>query len=254
MLNPQYYTHLNPIFNANPEEGNNKRANGWKTLNAFKYQAKKLATCLIRNERLQGKRYTWHVAVNIQEVYSDDEHKRVWKQAAKVGQHISAFWIREPDTSNHVNYHLILNTEISEGRLRACVKDAFQAIPFTYGIERVYSTFGLCRYITKADDRYSDKRLLFAKYCTLNKHGVIGKFWHKSIKQIWDDVIDEERLISATISEHYDITRAAKYLHRLTDGYIPFRRIRRNLALQYPAIETVVAGLAAQWETEYPVF
>jgi hypothetical protein len=249
----QYYTHLNPLFNINPEEGKSN-AYGWKTINGFQNEAKKLASCLIQNERLQNKKYTWHITINTNGILTDDGHKRVWKQASRIlRQHLTAFYIREPDTDNHVNYHLIINTEISERRLRECLKSAFQQQAITYGIAPIKSSFGLARYITKADERYRDKRLLSAKYCRLNKHGTIGQFWHQSIKTIWDNTIKTERRISATITEHYAITQAAKYLRWATDGWYPFRRIRRRLAEQYPHNGSIVSDLASRYESEYSV-
>ena len=249
-----YYTQHHPIFNVNPEEGKSN-ARRWKTVNGFRREAKKLSSCLIQNERLQGRRYTWHITININQVLTDAEHKAIWKQATKhLRRHVVAFWIREPDRSNHVNYHLIINSDISERRLRECVQAAFQQQqPITYGIAPIKSSFGLCRYITKADERYVAKRLLFAPSCSLNKHGTIGAFWHTSIKTIWAEIIKNERRISAVIAEHYAITQAAKYLRWASDGWYSFRRIRRKLAEQYPHNESIVSGLASRYESEYPI-
>lgn len=246
------YTSQHPIYNANPPDGRPRHGN-WKTIQGFKYEAKKLAHCIFANEKLQTRNYTWHVTVNINTVLSDDEHKSVWKEATRqLRQHITAVYIREPDTDNHVNYHLLLNTEISHQRLKECLELAFHQVDNTLTIAPVYSTFALARYMTKADDRYKDKQLIFAPYCTLNKHGTIGPFWNKPPKQIWAMKIEMERKISVALNEGYNsIQPAAKYLHHCVSGYIPFRRIRRNITILYAADKQAVETLASCWQPEY---
>lgn len=246
------YTHSCPIFNPNPPEGK-PRQGGWKTVCGYVYEAKKLSHCLIANERLQGRRYSWHVTINIHHVIDDDEHKRVWQQATRVfRQNFAAFYIREPDRNNHVNYHLIIKSEISKGRLEKWIETAFPQITITSSIAPIYSTIGLCRYITKHGSKYDNKRLLFSEACTLNKHGSIGTFWKQPPKQIWEAKVKTERRLSATLNEGYhDIQRAAKYLHHLVGGYVKFRHIRRNLTAHYPGNEDATAALAAQWEPGY---
>ena len=223
------YSKDNPIFNPNPHVGN-PRQNGWKTVNGWDYQDKKTSTLVINNERLRGRRYTWHVTHNINFVLTDAEHKALWEEATRMCRPLfTAFWLREPDTDNHCNYHLIVASEISKERLRECIAMAFRQVDHTstiapvYDYSRGHSTYGLAPYICKIG-YHASKRLYFTSACTLNKHGTIGNFWHQSPGKLWADVIKTERAISATVDEAYnDLQSAAKYLHSLTGGCFSFR-------------------------------
>jgi len=238
------------LIQAQPKEGK-QRQRGWKTINGWNYEAKKLATCLIRNAKkciVPNTRYTWHVTINIKAVLTIAEHKLLWKKATRLfRQHFTGFYIREPNQSNHVNYHIIVNSEISEALLRACIIKALAHVENIHSVARIYLPFGLCRYICKTKE-HADKRVYFADNIKLNKHGSIGKFWHKSPSQIWQVVITEERQISAIINEaEPHITRAARYLHNLIVGYIPLKRIRRFLAQGYPDNTAEIQALSATW-------
>jgi len=245
-----YYSKTPQLIQPQPQEGN-QRQRGWKTINGWDYEAKKLATCLIRNSKHAP--YRWHITVNIKTVLTIAEHKAFWKRATKIfRQHFSGFYIREPNLDNHINYHLMVNSKISERRLRDCLKLALADMPYTHTVKRIYSPFGLCRYICKVKD-HADKRVYIADTVNLNKHGTIGEFWHKPLSQIWQSVIKEERHISATVNEaEPHITRAASYLHGLTGGYYTLKHIRRSLAKGYPDNAPEIRALSATWLDNLP--
>jgi len=244
------------LIQAQPQEGK-QRQGGWKTVNGWNNEATKLATCLIRNARqciVPNTKYHWHITINIKTVLTIAQHKLLWQKATRLfRKHFTGFYVREPNQSNHVNYHLIVNSEISEPRLRDCLKEALAHVDNNHSVARIYSPFGLCRYICKTKE-HADKRVFFAEDVNLNKHGTIGKFWHKPTKQIWADVIKEQRQISATMNEaEPHITRAARYLHNLIDGYYPLKRIRRSLAPGYPDNASEIQAFAESWLTSLDV-
>ena len=220
------YTSSPTLFNLNPEQGK-PRQGGWKTVQGWSYQAKKVRHCLLRNETLRGRRYTFHVTINIPNELSELEHKKLWKSANKKLKHISAFFVREPDVDNHINYHLIIADDIQKARLREHLDEAFPQATAT--ISAIKSSYAIVTYILKLG-QHKDKRLYFAKECKLNKVGSIGQFWQKPQKQLWQQCIDRERNIEETAKD-IDLYDEAKNIHDLIDGFFPFRRILRNLAL-----------------------
>jgi hypothetical protein len=242
------YTTKTPIFNSNPPPGKPRQC-GWKTVCGYDHQAKKLAYCLKTNARHAC--YTWHATININKVLTDDEHKAIWKTASReLRKHITAFYIREPSEANHCNYHLIVNSRISKERLGKCIRNAFPThANITSTVAPIYSLFALCEYVCK-HGRYKDRRLYFSIPCTLNKHGAIGQFWHRSQEQLWAACIKTERQLHATLNDGYDVIQpASKYLHWCCDGYIPFKRIRRSLTRRYPGNESTLEDLAERWRS-----
>jgi hypothetical protein len=150
------YTNRSPILNTNVALGK-VRQGGWKTIEGWNYQSKKLAYCLVANERLQCKRYSWHCTINIKSIV---EPHSLWKSASKIlRQHLTAFYIREPNNDGHVNYHLLINSDVSKERLKDVIQSAFRRVEFTSTIackeafERSFSELALGKDPPPYDER-----------------------------------------------------------------------------------------------------
>ena len=77
-------------------------------------------------------------------------------------------------------------------------------------------------------DKWADKRLLFAEHVNLCKYGTVGKFWLKTKKQLWQEVIEEETGIASYRSAVYV---EARMIHDLVDEWVSFRKVSRELSV-----------------------
>ena len=97
----------------------------------------------------------------------------------------------------------------------------------------------MCYYVCKAKiayidpetgeyyrDRWASKRLLFLREIALQKYGSIGPFWHTPKREIWNQIIAEERRLFLYRSEVY---QEAQTIHRLVSGDVSLNRVIRNL-------------------------
>ena len=192
-----------------------------------------MSRCLWENRRMMGHDYTWEITINIEKELSPAQIKETWTNVCRRlrRQGIIALWVREPSRSNHCNYHLIVRNRINQSVLEAAIKYAMPSrehLPYHKHVQTVQSQWYYCRYITKAkthgtidgrhvDDKYSDKRILFAPKLGLQKIGTIGAFWELPRKQIWQAVIDTEKRIADGL-EKPNIRRLVDHVHSWMPG------------------------------------
>jgi hypothetical protein len=242
----QYSMLSGSIIQARPEQGKHD-ARGWKTISGHDNESKRLAISTIRNGR--GK---WHVTLNIHHAFDIASVKRLWNQIARKLQrrHIDALWIREADRDSHINYHLLVASDISEDALRRAVKESVPAgVGFATTIRPIDRLAGLAWYICKAGKEYRRERLYFAEGVRLDKFGTIGNFWQAPKKDIWAGVIKGERELKSKLDGDPNIGKAAHFLSDLTAPWHHPKKLRRQLAKQPP---DVVADLARSWmENEF---
>ncbi len=221
-----------------------RQASGWKTKNGYLNEAKQLARCLVENQRLRGENYALEAVVKFAPDLTLQEHDTVWKKATRnmKNRRVVGVWVREPSRSGRVHYHLLL---VSPELPRVAGDTIKQAIPKAYRsravvhVDSVRDQFAMCYYVCKAKlpyidpetgkyyrDRWAGKRLLFFREITLQKYGSIGRFWHTPKREIWKQIIGEERRLSQYRSEVY---HEAQMLHRLVGVEVSLNRIVRNL-------------------------
>ncbi|MCZ2342467.1 MAG: hypothetical protein LC104_11840 [Bacteroidales bacterium] len=221
-------------------------------------EARKLKTLILRNRRLTGEPYTWHVTINFETVQTPAEIKVGWEKVCRnLRDHgIVALWVREPTKSGKVHYHLILRTTITKKALEKVVKAAMptrqpgqKRAGWHKSIKPVTDDWQLAHYVTKAkiasyvkgrrvDDWYAGKRLLFVTGLPFNKVGVIGDFWAKPKAKMWDDVKAVEKRIGDGLDQP-NVRRLAAHVHDLIGRFVPLPAIERSFgaAADSPVIQ-----------------
>lgn len=214
-------------------------------------EARKLKTLILRNRRLAGEPYSWHVTINFEKVQTPDQIRDEWEKVCRKLREsgIAALWIREPTKSNKVHYHLILRTRIDRKKLEKVVKEAMpkkqpgqKRAGWHKSIKPVTDDWQLAHYVTKAKiagyfkgqrvaDYYTSKRLLFVTGLRLNKVGEIGGFWVKSKIKMWGDIKAIEKRIGEGLGKP-NVRRLAEYVYDLIGGYIPLKNIERSFGSQ----------------------
>jgi hypothetical protein len=222
---------------------------GWTdSLESYINEAGKLRTLILRNRRLAGQPYTWHVTINVESVQTPAEIKTLWDRACRSlrDSGIVALWVREPTKSNKVHYHLILRTQITRKELEKVIKAAMpkkqpgqKRAGWHKSIKPVTDDWQLAHYVTKAkiagsvrgrrvDDYYASKRLLFVSGLPFNKVGMVGDFWVKPKGKMWDDVKAVEKKIAEGLAKP-NVRRLAKYAYDLIGGYFKLKDIERSI-------------------------
>jgi hypothetical protein len=221
------------------------RAKGWTDCVAgYIREARKLVTCILRNEALMLHPYHWHVTINYESVQTPAEIKTCWtkvcKKLKKSG--VVALWVREVNRSNRVHYHLIVSNQIRKEALDQAVEDAMpprEVIPWHKRLQRIKQgeTWQLAHYITKAQiagyvdgrrvvDYYATKRLLFKPKLGLVKYRTIGDFWVKRKAAIWQVIKDKEKRIAEGL-EKPGMPELVVYIYELLDQTLPLYKIER---------------------------
>lgn len=214
-----------------------------ETVVGYQNEADKLSRCILRNRDLMGRDYPWAVSINVEVELWPKDIKAVWTKACRKlkARGVVALWVREPSTSSHCNYHLIVKSEMTEEALEQAIEEAMpdrDVIPWHKQVRRVRSQYHYARYITKAKtrgylhgrevmDKYRDRRLLFQPGLDLRKVGTIGQFWEKSKKLLWQDIRDHEQRVGEGL-EQPKIRLLARHVFDLIDGYYPLQRVERS--------------------------
>jgi tetrahydromethanopterin S-methyltransferase subunit F len=246
---------------------------GWTdSVQSYINEARKLKTLILRNRRLMGEPYTWHVTINVETVQTPEQIADLWEKAKRSlrDSGIVAVWIREPTKSNKVHYHLILRNKISRKELEKVIKAAMpQKQPgqkragWHKSIKPVTDDWQLAHYVTKAKisgyvkgqwvpDYYMLKRLLFVTGLPFHKVGEIGKFWVKSKTKMWEDVKAVEKKIGEGLDKP-NVKRLAAYVHDLIGGFIPLKDIERSFGLDAdgPVVQQWIERLLdGEWAEE----
>ncbi len=232
------------IYQVNVEcSGNQKFASGWKSLDGYFNESKRLSICLLINAK-NTQKYTLHAIVKFAGDMTPDEHQEVWKKFTRNMRQkgIIAFWVREPTLENQVHYHLIVVApqaiETAKDAIeKACPRSHIDRLKLHFGA--IEHQVGFCHHISKAkvegyinekytSDKWQMKRLLFAKDIKLEKHGSIGKFWLLPKATIWKGVIEREKGIKLHEDQVYE---DAKRLYQLVSVSVPsLKYVVRNLA------------------------
>jgi hypothetical protein len=218
---------------------------GWTdTVAGYIREAKKLTSCILRNQRLMEQSYQWHVTINFETEQMPEEIRKNWSKVCnrlkKSG--IVALWVREISRSNRVHYHLIISSRISKAALEKAIEEAMpprEIIGWHKRLQRIEEgeTWQLAHYITKAqiagyvngrpvDDYYASKRLLFRPKLGLLKTRHIGKFWVKPKGAIWTDIRENEERIAEGL-EQPGVRMLVDHVYNLLDRTVPLRRIER---------------------------
>lgn len=222
------------------------RPKSWTdTVEGYLNEAKRLTSCILSNQRLMGRRYSWAVHINISDELSPDRHTRLWATAClKLRRRgATALWVREPNKANRVHYHLIIKSTISKKALEQAIEESMpdrNLVRWRKRVEPIKNHWHLAHYITKAkvgktidgkvvQDVYGKKRLLFKANLNMKKYGIIGQFWEPGVskKKLWQQVIDRERRISEGL-EDVRIQRLARHVHWMLDGYWSLKHIERS--------------------------
>lgn len=247
---------LPEIFQAKPlfSKPSQFKAKSWtETIEGYQYEAKKLTTCILNNRKLLGRPYSWFVTIYIWDVMPPNEAAKLWTKVCRNLRRLGiiALWVREPTKKNKVHYHLLVSSQQTEKDLLATIEAAMpprSEVGWHKNIKAVDNRWWLPFYITKAKikgkfkgktvpDKYASKRLLFQSKTQLRKHGTIGKFWIKSIAQLWKEVQLVEQRIANGLQDQR-VKELAKYVYDLVQGYVPLKQIERNYG--YHADSSVV--------------
>jgi hypothetical protein len=181
------------------------------SINSYLKAADTLARCLIINAKSTA--YGWLATLNIQENLTADGHKRIWAKISRRLKGIEAFWLREVNWADNLHYHLIITGEHQEEELADTLRASVEGIKASVHAAPIKSVVAWCRYIVKArvagvdnwgewsSDKHHGKRVLFARYCGLSKHGTIGKFWATPLAELKQQVVREKQAYMACEGE-----------------------------------------------------
>ncbi len=218
---------------------------GWTdTVAGYIREAKKLTMCILLNERLMDHSYQWHVTINFDADQTPAEIRERWAKVRKSLKRsgVVALSVMEVNRSNHVHFHLIVSSRISEAALRRAVEEAMpsqKVIGWHNRPQRIKpgETWELAHYVTKAkkpgyvngrlvDDYYASKRILFKPKLGLHKHYAIGPFWVKPKAAIWKDIAAKEARIAEGL-EQPGVRKLVDYMYELLDRTMPLKGIER---------------------------
>jgi len=238
------------------------------TVEGYINEAKQLTLCILRNRRAMNRPYTWAVHINVNVVQTPKQTTDLWTKAClKLRRKgIVALWIREPNKANKVHYHLIVKNNIGKKELEQAIEAAMPSrthVRWRKRVEPIRNEWYYCHYITKAKvggyihgqriaDLYMRKRRLFKANQKLKKYGVIGDFWERPKKRLWQEIRDKEKQIAEGL-ENPNVKRLAKHVHDMFGGDVPLKDIERSFG--YWSEEAYVQDwidrlLAGEWAEE----
>jgi hypothetical protein len=171
--------------------------------------------------------YAWAVHINLNVELSPQTMTKLWAATCRTLRRngIVAFWVREPNKSSKVHYHLIVKNAIPKHELEGAIEKAMpqrSQVKWRKRVERIKNEWFYAHYITKAklpgyikkrkvEDRYARKRLLFQPHLKLKKHGSIGDFWERPKKTLWTEIREREKRIADGL-EKPNVKRLARYI------------------------------------------
>jgi len=225
---------------------------GWTTsISGYLAEAKKLSGCLIENKRLHGKPYTWLVTLNIHKTMTPISLKEWvenhWTRIKRNlgSQKVVCFWAIEVNKKNKIHYHLLLTSNHTKKELEEIIE---KSMPLRGSVggwhKKVKIIDGKSKripyYITKAKiegitkkgwhskDLYKRKRVLFVPHLGIKKHGIVGKFWLKSVDNIWTEKKKRAKDIAEKL-ENGDVKMVAAFFSDLTGVHL--RKVEKTVAL-----------------------
>lgn len=238
------------------------------TVEGYINEAKQLTLCILRNRHAMKRSYTWAVHINVNVVQTPKQITDLWTKACRNLRRkgIVALWIREPNKANKVHYHLVVKNNIGKKELEQAIEEAMPSratVRWRKRVEPIKNEWYYCHYITKAKvsgyinglriaDLYMRKRRLFKANQELKKYGVIGDFWERSKKRLWQEIKDKEKRIGEGL-ENPNVKRLAKHVHDMFGGDVPLKDIERSFG--YWSEEAYVQDwidrlLAGEWSEE----
>ena len=190
--------------------------------------------------------YTWAVHLNISDDLTPKEAAAQWTKTCRSLRlkGIVAIWVREPNKSNKVHYHLMVKNQIGKKQLERAIEESMPSrklLRWRKRVEPIKNEFRLAHYLTKAKisgyikgrqvaDFHRTKRLLFKTNRAWKKYGVIGAFWERPKKKLWQEIRDIEKKIAEGL-EQPNVKQYAKFLFDLVGGYVPLRQIERSIGI-----------------------
>ena len=195
-------------------------------------EAKKEATLLLRNRKLQGHPYRWDVGINFEIEQSPKQISETWakvrrklKKAGVVGYRILEI---TTDGSGHptnkVHYHIIVKSDHTKADLERAIDQSIpEGIPYHKHVKPIDNEWGYICYILKAkvegwkqgrwsNDLYVEQRIMFRPHLGIKKVATVGNFWVKSKATIWSEIKDQERRIAENL-QRPEIARLVKFIH-----------------------------------------
>lgn len=236
------------------------RPKGWTdTVAGYIREARKLTTLILRNRKLMGRSYTWHVTINVETVQTPKEITALWsKVCGRLRRRgVVALWVREPTRSGKVHYHVIVKNQIGKATLEQAIKESMppkSEVGWHKRIQPVTDDWQLAHYVTKAklpgwangervDDYYARKRLLFVPKLGLVKSHTIGAFWERPKKAVWQDIVDHEKRIDAGLDKP-GVRELVDHVYDLLGGTVDQEDIERSFG--YHAASSRVRRWAEQ--------
>ena len=244
-----YSSEKRRLFQAEPERFSSShgrhRPKGWtESVQSYMVEAKRELACLMANQRLLGRPYTWLVTLNITEVMEPDEVNRLWAVVARRLRRagVVAHRVAEVNSDDKVHFHLLLSSEHTKTELRGIVDKAAADLPLRKHLEQVKSSYGRAAYILKAQvegvsadgkrvlkDKYRDKRTLFQPHTGIHKVGVVGKFFIKPKTQL-RAVMQEYAKKQAEAMKSPSKRRLVNRLYGFFGGYYSRAELTRLIA------------------------
>ena len=272
-----YYSDYEPLFQSNPDEYRQSsfKPKGWTdTVVSYLNEAKKEATLLVRNRKLQGHRYRWDVGINFEVEQTPKQITDTWAKVRRKlkAAGVVAYRIIELTTdgnghpTNRVHYHLIVKSEHTQPDLERAIDQSIpEGIPFHKHVKPIENEWGFILYILKAKiegwnkkgrwvkDLYADQRIMFRPKLGIKKVATVGNFFVKSKAAIWTEIKNQERLIAENL-QRPEIARLVKYIHEVHFArQEPLKDTQRSIGLHADdeGIRQWAEKLAAQATVQY---
>jgi hypothetical protein len=251
-----YNSDYERLFQSDPLEYRQSsfKPKGWTdTVVSYLNEAKKEATLLVRNRKLQGHRYRWDVGINFEVEQTPKQITDTWAKVRRKlkAAGVVAYRIIEITTdgnghpTNRVHYHLIVKSEHTKADLERAIDQSIpERIPFHKHVKPIENEWGYILYILKAKvegwnkqgrwvkDLYAAERLMFRPKLGIRKVATVGNFWaNKSKATIWTEIKNQERLIAENL-QRPEIARLVKYIYEIYFGRKePLKDIQRSIGL-----------------------
>jgi hypothetical protein len=251
-----YCSYPEPLFQSDPQEYRRSsfKPKGWTdTVASYMNEAKKEATLLLRNRKLQDHPYRWDVGINFEIEQTPKQITDTWaKVRRKLKQAgVVAYRILEITTdgsghpTNQVHYHMIVKSDHAQGDLERAIDESIpEGILYHKHVKSIGNEWGYILYILKArvegwnkqgrwvKDLYADQRIMFRPKLGIKKVATVGNFWaNKSKAAIWSEIKDQERRIAENL-ERPEIARLVKFIHEdFFGGQEPLIDTQRSIGL-----------------------
>lgn len=220
------------------------RPKGWtETVAGYLNEAKKLTLCILRNRKAMTHPYQWAVHINLNEEVPPAAVTAQWVKACRSLRRagVVGLWVREPNRANKVHYHLIVKNGIGRDELERAVEAAMPGraeVRWRKRVERIKNEWFYAHYLTKAkvagqvkgrpvSDRYRAKRLLFKSHLKFKKYGVIGPFWERPKRVLWDEIKAVEQQIAEGL-EKPGVWEYARMLYEMMGEDVSWERVERS--------------------------